>query len=45
LVGFKQLLDAFEGVAGLLCFGFACLGVGYGEGAVFGGYGGFWVEA
>jgi hypothetical protein len=41
----QLLLDNFEGVAGLLGGGFFGFGVCYCDFAVFGGYGGFWVEA
>ena len=39
------MLDDFEGVAGLLRCGLVGFCVGYNDGAVFGGYGGFGVEA
>jgi hypothetical protein len=40
----QLLLDNLEGVAGLLGGGFLGFGVGYVDCAIFGGYGGFWVE-
>jgi hypothetical protein len=34
----------FEGVFGLLCLGLSCFVIGYGDKAVFGGYGCFGVK-
>jgi hypothetical protein len=40
-----MFLDDFEWVGCLLCLGLAGFCVGYRYCAVFGGYGGFWVES